>query len=93
MAIHAEAMSLVAGVTPSWREILYSLDCPRFFLFGSQSLPDPDREELPRHGVSTLVVPNCGHNMAWETPAGVADGIVPCLKATREDHGYLAVSS
>jgi pimeloyl-ACP methyl ester carboxylesterase len=83
-AIHAEATSLVAGVTPSWREILYGLDRPRFYLFGSQSLPDPDFEQLPRHGVRTLVVPEAGHNMAWENPAGVAGGIVPCLEATRE---------
>ncbi|MDR1264262.1 MAG: alpha/beta hydrolase [Propionibacteriaceae bacterium] len=83
-AVQAEAVSLVAGVVPSWRQILYGLGCPRFHLFGSHTLPDPDFEELPRHGVATIMVPDCGHNMAWENPAGVADGIVPCLEATLE---------
>jgi pimeloyl-ACP methyl ester carboxylesterase len=82
-ALHAEAVSLVAGATPAWRDVLYGLACPRCYVFGAHSLPDPDLEELPRHGVRTLVVSDCGHNMAWENPAGlavaVASGLVDVL--------------
>ena len=80
-AMHASAKSLVKGTDPSWREILYGLDCPRYYLFGAASLPDPDLDELPRHGVQTGVIPGAGNNMAWENPAGLADGIARCLEA------------
>jgi pimeloyl-ACP methyl ester carboxylesterase len=80
-ALHGAATSLVEGSDPSWRDILYSLDCPRFQLFGATSPPDPDFEELPRHGIGTLMVPQTGHNMAWENPRAVAEGIGRCLAA------------
>jgi pimeloyl-ACP methyl ester carboxylesterase len=78
-ALWAEAVSLVAGATPSWRDILYDLTCPRSYVFGSRSLPDLDLEELPRHGVRTLVVPDCGHNMAWDNPTGLAAVVASSL--------------
>jgi pimeloyl-ACP methyl ester carboxylesterase len=81
-ALHAGAVSLVAGVDPAWRDILYGLTCPRFFVFGERSLPDADFGELPRHGVEVVTIPDCGHNMAWENAGGLADGIGHCLAST-----------
>lgn len=81
-AVHRQAVSLVAGTKPSWRQVLYGLDCPRFYLFGERNLPDPDESELPRHGVRVRVVAGAGHNMAYDNPAGFADTLAGCLKYT-----------
>lgn len=80
-AIHRSAVSLIAGQTPSWRQILYQLPMTKGFLFGRQSLPDADFTELPRHGVPVLTVADAGHSMAWENPAGVAAAIQQLLLA------------
>ncbi|MDR2975147.1 MAG: alpha/beta hydrolase [Propionibacteriaceae bacterium] len=71
VALHREACSLVAGVTPSWRDIFYALTCPKAYVLGEHNLPDPDVTELPCHGVEVMTVPDTGHNMAWENPAGL----------------------
>ncbi|MDR0592926.1 MAG: alpha/beta hydrolase [Bifidobacteriaceae bacterium] len=79
VALHREAVSLVRGTAPTWRQILYALACPRACLFGSRSLPDPDFDELRRHGIATLAVPEAGHNLAWDNPEALASVIVSCL--------------
>ncbi|MCE1188310.1 MAG: alpha/beta hydrolase [Ignavibacteria bacterium] len=73
LAVHREARSLVQGEMPQWRELLYQLSMPKFFIFGRNSLPDPDENELPKHGVPVCIVENAGHSMAWENPEGLAD--------------------
>ncbi|WED25229.1 alpha/beta hydrolase [Vibrio sp. DW001] len=78
-AIYRESISLINGRIPSWREILYSLDIPKTYLFGSDSLPDSDFEILPYHGVKVDVVPDAGHSMAWENPTGLASAIANAL--------------
>ena len=74
-AMYLISQSAVEGTTPSWREILYSLDCRKTFIFGEKSLPDPDREELANHGLRIEIVSNAGHAMAWENPEGLAAAI------------------
>ncbi len=74
-AVYLASKSAVEGQTPSWREILYSLDCPRTFIFGEHSLPDPDMQVLKEHGLRIEVVKNAGHSMAWENPKGLAIAI------------------
>ena len=83
-AVYDESKSLVEGQTPSWREILYSLDCPRTYIFGEKTLPSPDETELPAHGVRVEVVKNAGHFMAWENPEGLAAAIRKGIDAGRE---------
>jgi len=83
IALHSESMSLIEGVEPSWRQILYGLTCPKIAIFGAQSLPDPDTEELPAHGITIEVVPDAGHSMAWENPLGLAEAISRNLLAFR----------
>ncbi|AEW04007.1 alpha/beta hydrolase fold protein [Sulfobacillus acidophilus DSM 10332] len=60
LALYRSAQSLIAGQNPSWREILYALDCPKTFIFGEYSLPDPNLQMLQDHGVQIEVVPNAG---------------------------------
>lgn len=74
-AIHQEAVSLVQGSRPGWRQMLAKLPMPRTVIFGAHSLPDPDTRALLKIGVRVRVVPRAGHNMALENPAGLARAI------------------
>ena len=69
----------VQGGQVSWRQLLYQFDFPKYFIFGQQTLPDPDFEKLQERGVKIEVVPNAGHSMAWENPEGLAQAIRNCL--------------
>lgn len=71
--------SLTAGQTPNERQVLYDLAIPRIYLIGEQSLPDPDHDELPRHGIQVLTIPGVGHSMAWENPESVASAIAVAI--------------
>lgn len=75
VALYRSAQSVIAGQSPSWRDILYSLDCPKTFVFGERSLPDPNVQVLRDHGIHIEVVPKAGHSMAWENPNGLAAAI------------------
>lgn len=78
------AESLRLGQDPSGRDVLYGLTCPRTYLIGELSLPDPDSAELTRRGVRVDVVPGVGHSMAWEDPAATAEAIAHALDVTAE---------
>ena len=79
-AVYLMSKSLVDGQTPSWREILYSLKCPKTFIYGENSLPDSDMQVLIDNNVHVEVVKNAGHSMAWENPEGLARAILNGLK-------------
>lgn len=73
LAVHRDAVSLVKGADPSWREQLYSLtSLPRTVIFGERSLPDSDHERLPEFGIAVDIVPAAGHSMAIDNPDGLA---------------------
>lgn len=77
-ALHRSAVSLVEGTRPTLRDQLLALPIPRRYIFGAMSLVNQDMAEraqdLPRHGVQVLIVPNVGHGMGIdENPAGLAD--------------------
>jgi len=74
-AAYLISKSAANGEKPSWRDILYSLECPRTFIFGENSLPDPDVKVLAEHGVNVEIVKQAGHSMAWENPQGLAEVI------------------
>lgn len=80
--LYRSAVGLVKGTQPTMRERLYEMSMPRAHLFGERSLPDTDTEELPRHGVNTLIVRNAGHDMMFDNPKGVADAIKQTLLQT-----------
>jgi pimeloyl-ACP methyl ester carboxylesterase len=74
-AAYRASRNLSVGENPSWRDILYSLNIPKTFIFGEKSLPNPDLEILPEHGVKVDIVEHAGHSMAWENPKGLAEAI------------------
>ncbi len=71
-AVHREAVSLIAGGSPSWRQRFYALPVPKAFVFGVHSLPDPDTDILAAQGIDIALVEDAGHSMAWENPQGLA---------------------
>lgn len=75
IAAHMISKSAVEGQSPSWREILYSLNCPRTFIYGEHSLPDSEMQELVNHNIHIEIVTQAGHSMAWENPRGLAAAI------------------
>ncbi|QND84536.1 Putative hydrolase [Chromobacterium vaccinii] len=79
LAVHRAAKGLIAGSAVSWREQLRALSMPRRIIFGEKSLPDPDVEWLPRHGIDTSIVADAGHSLAWDNPAGLAEAIAAAL--------------
>ncbi len=79
-AIHREAVSLVKGSSPTWRELFASLPMRRTIIFGERSLPDPDTERLPKLGVKVRIVRSAGHSMAWENPTALARCIAASLR-------------
>lgn len=72
LAIHRNAISLIKGQVPSWREVFYALDVPKTYIYGSKTLPDPDYDELARNNINIAVVSDAGHSMAWENPEELA---------------------
>lgn len=80
-AAYLISKSAADGEKPSWREILYSLKCPKTFIFGEKSLPDPDVKELAEQGINIQIVKQAGHSMAWENPQGLAEAIERSLQA------------
>ena len=74
-ALYRGCVNLVQGVRPSWRDQLYQLTIPRAYVFGEYSLPDPDFEVLPTHGIKVAVVSQAGHPMVYENPDGLAEVI------------------
>lgn len=78
-ALHRAAVSLVEGSRPGWRERLLALDLPRTLICGAASLPYAEFERLPGEGVPLVVVPEAGHLMSWENPAGLATAIAQAL--------------
>lgn len=79
-AIYHSAVSLVRGTQPTMRERFVGLTIPRAFIFGEESLPDDDAEQLPQYGISVLTVPNAGHGMAHDNPGGFAEAIAMALQ-------------
>ncbi|QAT48828.1 alpha/beta hydrolase [Caproiciproducens sp. NJN-50] len=74
-AAYLISKSASEGGNPSWRSVLYSLGCQKTFIFGENSLPDPDVQVLKEHGVQIEIVKQAGHSMAWENPGGLASAI------------------
>ncbi len=74
-AAYLLSRSAVDGQEPTWREILYSLKCPKTFIYGEKSLPDPDMQILIENNIHIEIIQNAGHSMAWENPRGLAVAI------------------
>lgn len=74
-ALHLAATSLTRGSTPSIRDVLRTLPMPRYYLNGARSTESalPVQPDLIAAGVEWRTVPDAGHPMALENPAGLAE--------------------
>lgn len=80
IAVYRFSQNAVLGGNPSWRNTLYELPVSKGFIFGENSLPDNDYNEMEQHGIHVEVVPDAGHSMAWENPKGLAVAISKCIE-------------
>jgi pimeloyl-ACP methyl ester carboxylesterase len=80
-AMYREDASLNAGTQPPVREILAGVTMPRWYLIGEWSDPGDDERELERIGVGWRVVPDTGHPMGLQNPAGFAQVVANVVAA------------
>jgi pimeloyl-ACP methyl ester carboxylesterase len=87
-AVYRSARALVEGIRPAMRAGYNELQIPRAYIYGERSvprdrasvLPDaPDPKELAAHGIRVLIVPNAGHFMMFDNPAGFAQVLKDAL--------------
>lgn len=82
-AIYREAASMDRETTPPLRSALAQLEMPRWYLNGELSGPEPDLErELASMGVGWNVVPQTGHPMGLQNPAGLAQRVAEIVPAS-----------
>ena len=60
---------------PSIRGLISGLEIPRWYLMGELSDPEDLQAELAAMGVGWKVVPNTGHPMGLQNPAGFAQTV------------------
>lgn len=72
-AVWRGAASLIAGA--DWQEMFTDLSIPKQLIFGENSLPDDDFTRLSESGISTVILPNCGHCMSWENTGALAKAL------------------
>jgi len=82
LAIYRESCSLIERQSLDWRNLFYVLKTSKTFIFGNNSLPDPDLNVLDRENINVEIVPDAGHSMAWENPEGLAAAIRKGIPAT-----------
>jgi pimeloyl-ACP methyl ester carboxylesterase len=84
IGFHRSAVSLVKGTQPIMWDQLVKMSIPRTYIFGSRSLEEykEDREmrkRLEAYGIQVAIVPNAGHGMMVDNPAGFAEVISESL--------------
>ncbi|MAC79135.1 MAG: alpha/beta hydrolase [Rhodobacteraceae bacterium] len=72
-SVHRCAQALVAGVHPEWMDRLMALTIPRAAIFSDTNANHPDVALLTDAGIPVHVLPDSGHGMALDNPAGLAD--------------------
>jgi pimeloyl-ACP methyl ester carboxylesterase len=82
-AIYREGLSLERGTDPSVRSLLGDLRMPRWYLMGGLSDPEPELErDLGAMGVGWKVVPETGHAMGLQNPAGLGTAVAEAVVAS-----------
>jgi pimeloyl-ACP methyl ester carboxylesterase len=74
-AIYREEVSMMRGTDPPLRSLLGRLEIPRWYLIGEFSDPEDLQRELAGMGVGWKVVPDTGHPMGLQNPAGFAAAV------------------
>lgn len=74
-AVYRSAVGLVRGVSTRRKAFLH-LPLPRAYVWGARTLQEPEHAgvaaELVAHGIESTVVPEAGHHMNLDNPAGFA---------------------
>jgi pimeloyl-ACP methyl ester carboxylesterase len=78
-AVYREGVSMSKGTTPAVRSRLSLLEMPRWYLNGELSDPDGLEDDLAAIGVGWKIVPDTGHPMGLQNPAGFARTIAEVL--------------
>ncbi|HEY7524383.1 MAG TPA: alpha/beta hydrolase [Candidatus Limnocylindrales bacterium] len=78
-ALFREAVSMASDTDPSIRSLLGGLSMSRWYLNGALSEPDGLEADLAAMGVGWKVVPDAGHPMGLQNPAGVADCVAEAI--------------
>lgn len=81
-AVYRGAKSLVEGGNPDWRSRFLRHSASKAYIFGQHSLPDPDQDMLLSDGIAVYVVPDAGHSMSTDNPAGLATAIKEACSAS-----------
>ena len=74
-ALYREAVSMRKGTDPPTRELLQRLAMPRWYLIGGLSDPEDLEADMAAIGVGWRVVPEAGHPMGLQNPAGLAQAV------------------
>lgn len=74
-ALFREAVSMAEGTDPTVRSLLHDLQLPRSYLIGALSDPEGLEADLATMGIGWKVVPDTGHAMGLQNPAGFAQTI------------------
>ena len=78
-AVFRSARGLIAGTTPTMRELFYGIEIPRMFIVGERGEPLLDRDGLQASGARVVVIPDAGHMMMGDQPdafvAALAGGL------------------
>ena len=77
--LHRSAVSLIADRSPTYREQLVAMTLPRTFLFGDENADDPDVKRLVEDGIAVEIIPNAGHDMMGDNPAGFAEAVARAI--------------
>jgi pimeloyl-ACP methyl ester carboxylesterase len=80
VGLYRSAASLIARRSPTYREHLAALVIPRTYVFGEQTLPDPDTDRLAEIGVDVCIVPDAGHGMMIDNPDGFATVVADAVE-------------
>lgn len=80
LAMYRAAVSLLADRDPTFRAQLRAAPMPRAFLAGERS-DDVDVADLTAAGARVHVVPDAGHTMAYDNPAGYAETLAAAISA------------
>lgn len=64
------------------RAILERLDIPRTYLYPSADGPLEGADELAAAGVRVVALPDCGHNIMLDNPAGFVEAVLAAEAAT-----------
>ena len=73
---------MLTGTNPSIRSLLADLPVPRWYLVGALSDPEALEADLAALGVGWRVVPDTGHPMGLQNPAGFGQVVAEVVAAS-----------